>query len=135
MQHDATVVEHDGVILATILPMSSSQVEGIDFLTSAEEPMQLGRMVRPSGHTIPGHRHDPQTRTVHRTQEVLFVRTGLVRLTILTEDGAVVDSFDLGAGDVALLSAGGHALEFLEKTEIVEAKLGPYLDPPDKHHF
>ena len=48
-----------------------------------------------------------------------------------TDAGKYVESRELGAGDVILLSAGGHGFEVLEEIEMVEVKQGPYAGDKD----
>jgi len=41
----------------------------------------------------------------------------------------------LERGDVILLVSGGHGFEFLEDTELIEVKEGPYMGVDDKERF
>ena len=38
-------------------------------------------------------------------------------------------------GDFLLLVSGGHSFEFIEKSEIIEVKQGPYVGNLDKERF
>jgi len=92
-------------------------------------------MRRPRGHLIPAHRHNEVTRQVGTTQEVLFIRSGRVRVDLYSLPDVYLTSRVLEAGDFILLSAGGHGLEMLEESEIVEVKQGPYAGEADKTRF
>ena len=46
-----------------------------------------------------------------------------------------LDSRVLSSGSVILLALGGHGLEMLEDSEIIEVKQGPYAGDKDKERF
>lgn len=122
-------------LLALILP-SSYKAEGIQFFTPDTFSQQLGYMNRPKGYLIAPHDHNPVSRTIQWTQEVLLIRSGKVRLDIYaTETRKYLESHVLCTGDVALLAHGGHGLEILEQAEIIEVKQGPYAGEADKTRF
>lgn len=121
--------------LALILRASFSR-EGIHFLTPDAFSQQLGYMKRPCGYAIAPHDHNPVPRTIEWTQEVLFVKSGKVRLDLYApESREYLESRILGPGDVALLAHGGHGLVMLEESEIIEVKQGPYAGEADKTRF
>ena len=53
---------------------------GIQFFTDDNDSQQLGYMNRPLGYEIKPHRHNLVPREVHLTQEVLFIKSGKVRV-------------------------------------------------------
>lgn len=126
--------EHDGVELALIL-RASFRRDGIEFLTPDTHTQQLGYMNRPAGYVIPPHVHNPVPREVRYTKEVLFIRSGRLRVDFYDEERNYLESTVLAAGDVVLLAFGGHGFEMLEPTEIVEVKQGPYVGDADKTRF
>jgi mannose-6-phosphate isomerase-like protein (cupin superfamily) len=79
--------------------------------------------------------HNPVAREVRFTKEVLFIRSGRVRVDFYTEQQAYIESTVLEAGDVILLAYGGHGFEMLEPSEIIEVKQGPYVGEQDKTRF
>jgi hypothetical protein len=127
-------VEVGGLRLATIL-RSHFSAEGIVFLTPDEYSQQLGYMRRPAGHFISAHSHNMVDRTVSLTQEVLFVRSGRVRVDLFDDRREHVATRVLGPLDVILLSAGGHSFEILEEAELIEVKQGPFVGEQDKTRF
>jgi hypothetical protein len=106
--------------------------EGITFLTPNDYSQQLGYMNRPAGYRIPAHIHNSVPRAVTFTREVLFVKSGKLRVDFYNDDRAYVVSRILQAGDVILLASGGHGFEMLEATEMIEVKQGPYAGDEDK---
>lgn len=109
--------------------------EGIEFLTPDTYSQQLGYMNRPAGYVIPPHVHNPVPREVQFTKEVLFIKSGRVRVDFYSDDQQYLESTVLEAGDVILLAFGGHGFEMLEPTEIIEVKQGPYAGEADKLRF
>ena len=120
--------------LAVILRRTFRQ-PGIHFFTPGEYSQQIGYMNRPSGYVIPPHVHLPKLRQVEYTKEVLFIKSGRVRVDFYGDDEAYVQSEILETGDVILLARGGHGFEMLEPTEIIEVKQGPYAGDEDKRRF
>jgi len=109
--------------------------EGIEFFTPTSYSQQIGYMNRPSGYLIPPHVHNPVPREVHFTKEVLFIRSGRVRVDFYSEEQEYLESTILESGDVILLAYGGHGFEMLEPTEMIEVKQGPYAGDGDKTRF
>jgi mannose-6-phosphate isomerase-like protein (cupin superfamily) len=79
--------------------------------------------------------HNPVTREVHYTHEVLFIKSGRVRVDFYDQDQIYLESRIITAGDVLLLARGGHGFEMLETSEIIEIKQGPYAGEDDKTRF
>ena len=109
--------------------------EGIAFFTPNDFSQQLGYMNRPTGYSIPPHIHNPLPREVQYTKEVLFIKSGRVRVDFYDDDQTYLESRVLEAGDVILLAYGGHGFEILEPTEMIEVKQGPYAGDQDKTRF
>lgn len=109
--------------------------DGIEFFTPGTYSQQVGYMNRPSGYVIPPHVHNAVPREVQYTKEVLFIRSGRVRVDFYSEATDYLESTVLEAGDVILLAYGGHGFEMLEPTEIIEVKQGPYAGDHDKTRF
>jgi hypothetical protein len=118
-----------------ILVRNSYRSEGIEFFTEDIDSQQLGYMNRPKDYVIQPHRHNLVPREVHYTQEVLFIKSGKVRVDFYTNDQEYVTSRVLNQGDVILLSDGGHGFKMLEPSEIIEVKQGPYCGEQDKVRF
>lgn len=127
-------IEHNGLLLA-ILIYSKYSADGIKFLTKDGLSQQLGYMNRPSGYIIQPHVHTPVLREISYTYEVLFLKSGAVRIDFYTADQKYLESRILRAGDIILLAHGGHGFEMLEPTEIIEVKQGPFVGDMDKIRF
>ena len=109
--------------------------DGIEFFTPDDFSQQLGYMNRPQGYVIPPHVHNAVPREVQFTKEVLFIKSGRVRVDFYDDDQNYLESRILEQGDVILLAFGGHGFEMLEPTEMIEVKQGPYAGEADKTRF
>jgi mannose-6-phosphate isomerase-like protein (cupin superfamily) len=125
---------HGKTLLAVIL-RASYRADGIRFFTPNDFSQQLGYMNRPRGYVIPPHVHNPVTREVQFTKEVLFIKSGRVRVDFYDDAQNYLQSRVLVQGDVVLLAFGGHGFEMLEPTEMIEVKQGPYAGDSDKTRF
>ena len=125
---------HGDRILAIVLRTNYFS-EGIDFFTPNDFSQQLGYMNRPQGYVIQPHVHNPVPRQVEFTKEVLFIKSGKVRVDYYDDDQNYLKSQILEQGDVVLLAYGGHGFEMLEPTEMIEVKQGPYAGDADKTRF
>jgi len=118
-----------------IIIRNEHMAEGIQFFTPDIFSQQLAYMNRPQGYVIPPHVHNPVKRDVVWTQEVLFIKSGKVRVDFFTDGRHYLESRIVSTGDVVLLAAGGHGFEMLEPSEMIEVKQGPYCGDQDKTRF
>jgi mannose-6-phosphate isomerase-like protein (cupin superfamily) len=125
---------HNEKLLGIIINNTFRQ-DGIVFFTEDNFSQQLGYMSRPQGYVIPPHRHILLAREVVQTQEVLFIKSGKVRVDFYDDDQQYLDSRIVQKGDVILLASGGHGFEMLEESEMIEVKQGPYIGERDKVRF
>ena len=111
-------------LLAMII-RNEYQCEGVDFITPSEYSQQVAYMHHQTGKDIDAHVHNMVHRNVVLTQEVLFIKKGILR----------VDFYDEYAGDIILLVSGGHGFHVVEEVEMIEVKQGPYSGDQDKKRF
>ena len=127
-------IHHHGQLLALILH-ANYHADSIQFFTPNDFSQQLGYMNRPQGYVIPPHVHNPVPREVQYTKEVLFIKSGKVRVDFYDDHQNYLESRVLNPGDVVLLAFGGHGFEMLEASEMIEVKQGPYTGELDKTRF
>ncbi|MDD4969936.1 MAG: hypothetical protein PHT07_10960 [Paludibacter sp.] len=127
-------VKHNEIILGIII-RANFKKEGIAFFTPDDFSQQLGYMNRPEGYVIPPHVHNVIERKVDLTQEVLFIKSGKVRVDFYDETRKYLESRILEQGDVVLLAHGGHGFQMLEPSEMIEVKQGPFCGELDKVRF
>lgn len=125
---------HNGNLLSIIIRSTFMQ-DGIEFFTPDDYSQQLAYMNRPKGYSIESHIHNTVSRSVSLTQEVLVIKSGRIRIDFYNNDKKYVESKILNPGDIILLAAGGHGIQMLEQSEIIEIKQGPYAGEMDKEKF
>jgi len=113
-------------VLAVIIKSRFKQ-NGLKFIVPDTYPQQLAYIKRPKGHIITSHAHRPILRKIRFTQEVLFIRSGKVRVDFYDEKKDYLESRIVKQGDVVFLAFGGHGFEFMEDAEMIEVKQGPFL--------
>ena len=127
-------VTHNNKLLSLIIRVNYKS-DGIEFFTPGNFSQQIGYMNRKRNHVIPPHTHNIVKREVNLTQEVLFIKSGKVRVDYYDQDKKYLESRILYKGDVVLLAGGGHGFEMLEDSEMIEVKQGPYAGDMDKKVF
>lgn len=121
--------------IISIIIRSHYNSDGIKFFTPDDFSQQLAYMNRERGYTIPPHVHNPVDRKVSLTQEVLYIKSGKVRVDYYNDEKEYLESRILNLGDVVLFSGGGHGFTMIENSEIIEVKQGPYSGDQDKTRF
>ena len=122
-------------LIAIIIPHDFHK-DGVEFFSPKEFSQQLGYMNHPEGYKIQPHIHKLVVRKVQYTQETLLVKSGKIRVDLYSDEKKYVGKEELIAGDVILLASGGHGFTFLEKSELIEIKQGPYISfEVDKERF
>ena len=127
-------ITHYGKLLSIIIRRNFEK-NGIEFFTPDDFSQQLAYMKRPKDYVIPPHVHNAVVREVHFTKEVLFIKSGSVRVDFYDDYKNYLESTILETGDVILLAYGGHGFEMIEESEIIEVKQGPYAGEMDKVRF
>ncbi|MBF0405905.1 MAG: hypothetical protein HQM10_01020 [Candidatus Riflebacteria bacterium] len=127
------VLDKDVVI--AIIIKTDFEKTGIEFFTPPHFSQQLAYMKRPRDYFIEPHVHNPIPREVVLTQEVLFIKSGKVRVDFYSDEKEYLSSRVLHPGDVILLAGGGHSFMMLEESEIIEVKQGPFSGEKDKQRF
>jgi mannose-6-phosphate isomerase-like protein (cupin superfamily) len=125
----------NGDQLLAVIVSNRFDEKGIHFFTPNDLSQQLAYMRHPPGKVIDPHVHNPVSRNVHYTQEVLFIKKGRLRVDFYDNDQQYLESRILESGDVILLATGGHGFEVLDEVEMIEVKQGPYAGDQDKTRF
>ncbi len=100
---------------------------GVHFYTPNTRTLQVGKQRRLVGEKIKAHKHVlVKTQRREPLQEVLYIEKGKMRVIFYNDGGKVIENRILKKGDLILLISGGHGFEFLEETEMIEIKQGPY---------
>ncbi len=127
-------VKKKSKVLAMIIRNDYS-CAGVDFITPNVYSQQVAYMHHPVGKVIDAHVHNLVHRNVVMTQEVLFIKKGILRVDFYDEYEDYLESKELYAGDAILLVSGGHGFCVVEEVEMIEVKQGPYAGDEDKKRF
>ena len=127
----------DGETLLAIVYRNEDWVDGLNFFTPNDIFLQAGSWQYPKGKKLDSHRHKIYQRTANRTQELVYVKQGRLKVFLFDDQKRPKQEFLLSQGDSAVLVNGGHGYEILEdNTQILEVKNGPFLDvESDKEKF
>ena len=102
--------------------------EGLDFLTSDDQFLQVGTWFYNAGKKLDRHFHNIVSRQSDLTQECVVVIEGSMKVIVYNNDRSFLDEFTLFKGDFAVFLQGGHEYQILENnTKILETKNGPFL--------
>lgn len=127
------IFENDELI--GLIVRNRFSADGITFFTNDDSAQQLAYMRHPIGKEILPHVHNSVKREIFFTTEVLFLKKGVMRVDFYTSSQMYIESKLLYAGDVVMLSGGGHGFKVIEEVEMIEVKQGPYLGEMDKIRF
>ena len=127
-------IEFNNEVLAIIISPNYEK-KGIEFYTPDDYSQQVGYMNRNKNYIIEPHIHLRQSRNINYTNEVLIVKKGKVKVDFYTDQKKFIKSEIIKTGDLILLIKGGHGFEFLEESQIIEIKQGPYIGEIDKERF
>lgn len=127
-------VYHEGELLCVIL-RSEYDSESISFFTPNSLSQQLGYLPHKKGGKIDPHKHKIHKREILFTQETLFIKKGKVKVNLYGSSKELIGSETLNEGDFILLCGGGHGLDILEDSQMIEIKQGPYVEADDKERF
>ena len=125
----------DGKVILAIHIPAEYKAKGIEFFTPDHFSQQLAYMNRPKNYQIQPHVHNDIKREIFKTTEVLFIKSGIVKVDFYNKKKEYLESLIVKAGDILLLAEGGHGFQMLEDSEIIEVKQGPYVGEKDKERF
>ncbi len=121
-------IAHNGNILAVIDNTNDVYPWGLSFYGSKASAVQVGRFRYDQGRKLRAHRHIRRPRQIEKTQEILIVMRGSVKITTYAETGKeIIDVATLVSGEYYILYDGGVGIEILEDdTRLLEIKPGTY---------
>ena len=127
-------VKINNFLYSLIIRNEPSQ-KGVNFISSEDDILQVGTMSHPAGYRIKPHRHLPCTRNIKGTQEVLFIKSGILKVIFFDQNNKNVGNVLLLKGDTIILLDGAHGFEIIEDIDMIEVKNGPYVASNDKVHL
>lgn len=116
-----------GDTTVAILHQRDNWKKGLDFLTPDETFIQAGTWLYDKGTKLKAHRHIVNERMIERTQEVVVVMNGKLRIDLYDENNTIFFEQVVEKGDMFVILTIGHGYEILEDdTRIIEIKNGPF---------
>lgn len=116
---------HKGKLIALKI---DALVDGSVPVTSPDEALQVMTLKHQKGRHVAPHFHVPHRRETNVLQECLVVIRGKLRVSFFGEDGVAFAQVDLATGEACIILSGPHGVEFLEDSEVIEIKNGPFID-------
>ncbi len=123
-------IVHKGRLVALKI---SSIADGSVPVTESDGALQVLTLKYAKGRLVAPHTHTPHRRETTVLQECLVVIRGKLRVFFFDEDEKTSTQADIAQGETCVILSGPHAVEFLEDSEVIEIKNGPYID--DKRSF
>lgn len=123
-----------GNLIAIILPRKVD-TKGVTFFTPPNFSQQIGLLRHQKGAVVKPHAHKLVKRKIEITQEVLHIKSGRIKISLYDERKRYLTACILKSGDTILLAGGGHGIEVLQKSIILEIKQGPYAGVDDKEYI
>lgn len=134
MNQEQFLLGQNQALQAIYVPSVAKKV-GTHFLTNPENDLQIGLMTRDSNSPVLAHQHQKFERMVTSTQEFIWIRDGKAEILIYNENQSISHRLILSTGDSILFISGGHAINFLTSTQLLEIKQGPYQQSLDKAYL
>ena len=131
---DIIKIQDDKEIIALIVPYNYFS-SGVNFLTSSDSTMQLAIITEEQGHETKKHFHPDFERKISKTMECIFVKFGKLSIDFYDNNEKYIDNYIALTGDVVFIMHGGHFIKYLQKSEIIEIRQGPYNKEFDKIFF
>lgn len=125
MNKDCEIIRDKRKILAIII-RKKIKTQDVSFFSPKNFPLQIGFHNRPKNTFIKPHFHPPHNFFIKSNQEVLFVLSGKIKISLYNKQKKLIAQKILFSGDSILLANGGHAVKFLANSKIFEVKQGPY---------
>ena len=120
-------VQHSGKTVF-IVHRKTDWKEGLDFLTPNETYIQAGTWWYQKDKSLKSHRHIINDRKIDRTQEVVVIMSGKIRVDLYDENNKIFHQEILEEGDMGVILEGGHGYEILDdNTRVIEIKNGPFI--------
>jgi hypothetical protein len=122
-------------IAAIIIRNSLSYKEGVEFLTPSNFAIQAGLNNRLKNTKVKAHAHFKiKELNDIKPAEVFYIKKGKISINLYGADNKKFKNVILGQGDFIYMLC-GHSLEFLEDTQLIEVKQGPYKTKEEDKYF
>ena len=121
-------IEFGGTRYAEVI-WSTASVNETTFFSPAGSSFQFGLLAHQAGFEEPPHFHKSFTREINDLQQMFVVQRGVVEVLLYSDDGELLRTLTLRAGDAIVLIHGVHAIRVLEDMQCLSVKQGPFMGP------
>lgn len=128
------VKDKEGNLIAIYLDLKNAK-DYKNFYTENSADMQFGVFNLPKSESILKHYHPEQKRVIKTTTEVLILMSGKMEVSLYDNSLEHIKNIILQGGSVLITLSGGHGIEVLEESKMIEVKQGPYDIDADKVRF
>ena len=129
------LIKYKKKLFAIIIKSRKIKRNGTNFISPKNFTHQVGFINRPEGYFIKPHTHKNFTRKINKTSEVLFVKSGIIRVDFYSNKKKYIFSKLLKKEDLIILNDGSHGFKVLRKCKLIEVKQGPFFRSWDKIKF
>jgi len=129
------IINHKKTNLALIIRSKKIKKIGTNFLSPNNFTHQVGFIHRSAGYIVEPHTHLNFKRTINKTSEVLYVKSGILRVDFYTNLKKYLFSKILKKEDLIILNDGSHGFKVIKKCKLIEIKQGPFYKSLDKERF
>ena len=125
---DVFSIQEPSVLLHRIVSPNHSLSARAD-LTEPDDNLQVSYIPLLPGRTTRPHGHQPRDVILHGLVplEVWILSYGRLNVSLFDINGTFLRTELITKGYLLIAYAGGHSLEALESSELIEIKQGPYL--------
>ena len=113
---------------------SGFQTKENQFLTSKNNPLQLGILKFPKNYLVKPHSHRQFSKTTHKNQEFIYIVSGKIKATFYHQKKKIQTTI-LNSGDILLQISGGHSFKMLKLSKLITIKQGPYKGTKKEKSF
>lgn len=121
------IIEENGIIFAKKISLDNIKKD-LSFYSNDEDFIQVGTWNYEKGRYLAAHNHNIVGRKINRTNEVIIVLDGKLKIDIYNENDEKIAELEAKKNDLLIMMNGGHGYHILEdNTKVIEIKNGPYL--------
>ncbi len=101
--------------------------DGTKPLTPEAWPLQVIALNHPAGKKLVAHSHCPTTRTTENLMEALMVFSGVVNVSVYSQN-ELIEVVTVRTGQGVMIVDGGIGIEVIEDAKMMEFKNGPFVE-------
>lgn len=122
-------IEHikDKDELLAIILRNNYDEEGLNFITNENHSFQIGIHNVKKGTRYKAHITKPfKNVKLLNANKIYYIKEGKIGIDLYNKNEEKFNYVTLNKGDLILFINGGHGLDILDKSKIIEIKQGPY---------